>query len=367
MSAAQWDGPVPKLMPGVLGTLRSEFDIDQTELSAEFVALEQLTQQVREAFLQGRASEMGAAELLRELRLPGDDGATWTIGATSGNWYRRDEVARVWELAAPPEGVRMVGARPSWLDDGVDGRLAALMSQAPQQEPDAVPEPVSSTAVALSADPVAERVAANLETPTGEEDLGWLYDEWGVAPLAAPAGPAPMVGGVLMPDDVPVAWTAQNSVDLAVAEITGEIDAPAPRLEPFQGTAIPDTALVGGDPSELNDSAGPRTAHEPVGVNDDVFLPTEFFLTPRAAATDQGPSVHHGENPTSQVSDEGAGPEVGGISDAGTETDEEVAATPPDSAEEYPEDSANSDLESPDASFLGDENPDAAFLDDDTL
>lgn len=83
------------------GVLRSELD-EPTRLPLAFEMLIEETNRARHAFERGECTKIQLAEIFQQLRVIGPDGTEWTLGATSGRWYRRP-VGGTWVPALPPE------------------------------------------------------------------------------------------------------------------------------------------------------------------------------------------------------------------------------------------------------------------------
>ena len=84
------------------GALRSELD-EPSRLPSAFEQLIEQVGQARHGFERGALTKIQLAAVLQGLRVVAPDGAEWTMGATSGRWYRRP-VGGAWVPALPPEG-----------------------------------------------------------------------------------------------------------------------------------------------------------------------------------------------------------------------------------------------------------------------
>jgi hypothetical protein len=114
------------LQDNLLGTLRSELDEDDDGLHPSFEILAGLVVTVRIAYTSFRISPRQAAEICADLRLNGRDGNEWTVGATSGAWYRRRSGETVWQKSPLPINVLPVeGSVPAWMSEGISARIAA--------------------------------------------------------------------------------------------------------------------------------------------------------------------------------------------------------------------------------------------------
>lgn len=121
----------------LLGTLRSELDEDDDGgLHPSFEILAGLVVTVRTAYTSFRITPEQAARICASLRLEGRDGNEWTVGATSGAWYRRRTGETVWQKSPLPINVIPVdGAAPKWLAEGIAGEILAA-EQAAQRKAD---------------------------------------------------------------------------------------------------------------------------------------------------------------------------------------------------------------------------------------
>lgn len=85
----------------VLGTLRSDFDAPE-QLPPEFVAAQEAFAAVLDEWRAGRLDRAGAYAAIRDRCVVERAGETWTIGASSGSWYRKGVDGR-WVAARPPQ------------------------------------------------------------------------------------------------------------------------------------------------------------------------------------------------------------------------------------------------------------------------
>ncbi len=83
------------------GVLRSELD-EPAKLPPAFEQLIEEVGKARHAFERGDLTKVQLAEVLRNLRVVGPDGTEWTMGSSSGRWYRRP-VGGTWVPSLPPE------------------------------------------------------------------------------------------------------------------------------------------------------------------------------------------------------------------------------------------------------------------------
>lgn len=104
---------------GIAGTLRSELDEGDDVLHNNFNTLAALVGEIRGAFLAYRINPEQAGKMCKDLQIVGSDGCEWTVGATSGGWFKRRVGACNWTEAAMPINVGVVGKEPDWVSKGV--------------------------------------------------------------------------------------------------------------------------------------------------------------------------------------------------------------------------------------------------------
>ena len=241
---------------GMLGTLRSDLD-EAPDIHPAFVALSAAFQSVRLAYTEGRISGEYAATIMKDLRLDGSDGSTWTIGATSTRWYRRRPAAG-WELCSDPEGVVPVVDDPQRVTDGIMDRIKAGTSVPKAKE-------IAESAV-IAPSPVQAQVAV---TPSviagGREDADWLFSEWEASPtpLASPGTPT-AVGSLGLPENIPSSWTPENGLDDAIGTLTGAAVIPVERAASRALDAL--------------DEEDPAVDADAYGSGIDAVLPESYFL-----------------------------------------------------------------------------------------
>lgn len=83
------------------GVLRSELD-EPAKLPQAFEMLIEEANKARHLFERGEITKVQLAGVMQGLRVTGPDGTEWTMGATSGRWYRRP-VGGTWVPSLPPE------------------------------------------------------------------------------------------------------------------------------------------------------------------------------------------------------------------------------------------------------------------------
>jgi len=87
-----------------LGGLKSEFD-EGYSLSVEFNSLIAAADNIRDKYVKFEIDAEIAAELFAKLKIKDTNGNDWTIGASSGSWYKRFPNEKQWISSNPPVGV----------------------------------------------------------------------------------------------------------------------------------------------------------------------------------------------------------------------------------------------------------------------
>jgi hypothetical protein len=263
----------PGWKPAALGALRSELD-EGADIASEFAMLESCAQALRHAYNQKRLTPAAAAELFASLRLEGDDGAVWTIGASSNSWYRRIGNGS-WSDVVAPFGVSHTGVRPSWVDLGVGGLIAqaelayaqanlALTGDGSEGES----EKNLTTEYIVSNSTVNSSTVVSGVSMSG--DVDWVFEEWD-----KPTAPAPMreevaIGKVDLPERVPSAWRTDTSLDNQITTITGTPKTPAQRV---------------GQASKYTDALDEEIEFDELS-QDNFATPQDFFLPPEDTSKD---------------------------------------------------------------------------------
>lgn len=207
---------------GPLGALRSELD-EGSDIAGAFTMLESCANAVRYAYVTRKITPTAAAELFSSLRITGNDGATWTIGASSSSWYRK--TGSRWEPSAPPFGIESAGALPGWAQSGIGGLISAAEQQMVAAQLAATPavdtETAGGSASVAPATVMKKTIApASITVAGSEEDMDWVLSEW-----SNPSAPAPMrteraIGSVGLPERIPAAWEPSQAVDDVVDALT---------------------------------------------------------------------------------------------------------------------------------------------------
>lgn len=91
--------PAPTTASMFLGSLRSELDLDD-EVAPNFAKLRDAMRAGLSLYRVGRLTKRELAERLSALVAEDGRGAEWTVGATTGSWYRR--VGARWMSSAAP-------------------------------------------------------------------------------------------------------------------------------------------------------------------------------------------------------------------------------------------------------------------------
>jgi hypothetical protein len=175
-----------KTREGSLGTLRSEFDDDETPsgVHPDFETLSGLMSTVRNAYMAYRLSPEQAATICAELRLLGNDGFEWSVGASSGAWYKRRTGEGSWSKSPMPINVSPVYAQaPSWLNEGIANRIMAaekeLKATAQNQEAPAEVAINPFQRKDMTDNPVVIPAGSKpRQTSRMGDDVDWLLEEW---------------------------------------------------------------------------------------------------------------------------------------------------------------------------------------------
>lgn len=116
-----------------LGTLRSELDED-VALEGAFAELYARFGALRDSYDSGRLDARSFGLALRDLRVIDTDGYQWTIGATTGKWYRRNQQeGGQWASAPVPAGtgtlVDHTGQASGWAVEDWEQRRARRLRE----------------------------------------------------------------------------------------------------------------------------------------------------------------------------------------------------------------------------------------------
>lgn len=116
-----------------LGTLRSELDED-VPLEGAFAELYARFGALRDSYDSGRLDARSFGLALRDLRVIDTEGYQWTIGATTGRWYRRNQQdGGQWASAPVPAGtgtlVDAAGQVAGWAVEDWEQRRARRLRE----------------------------------------------------------------------------------------------------------------------------------------------------------------------------------------------------------------------------------------------
>lgn len=221
---------------GMLGALRSELDDSDTGLHQVFETLASLAGTVRSAYMAYRITPEKAGELFKELRLNGSDGGEWTVGASTGQWFRRRGGAR-WEKAGMPLGVTpSPGALPDWVEQGIAAKLSAAeksLQETARSMQEA--EPVRDAFAEGSINPFqrksgGEDIAGEAGNPRSSAvsgDIDWIYEEWENSPVIArktTADSPVLPQRSALPKDLPADLDPDRALEKALLEESGPVD-----------------------------------------------------------------------------------------------------------------------------------------------
>ena len=192
--------------PVFFGTLRSEFDTEE-ELDEGWEALAKAAETIRLAYIREELEAKDVASALGQLKLKDRSGAEWTIGASSGEWYRRTSSNNQWLRTPAPSLVTPdLNDAPDWVSEGVAALIPSLGSWGTEGEKET--EEVAALSVKKTPLP-ADLLPAQKATPAFSFDKGDDYEAFLRASDAAEdeplevapvQGPAPRVNSVTSSD-----------------------------------------------------------------------------------------------------------------------------------------------------------------------
>lgn len=134
-----------------LGTLRSELDED-VSLDGAFAELYARFGALRNSYDTGKLDARSLGLALRDLRVIDTDGYQWTIGATTGKWYRRNQQdGGEWTSAQIPAGTGVLvdhtGQKAGWaVEDWEQRREQRLTAEAERKKAEDEQRAASPTA-----------------------------------------------------------------------------------------------------------------------------------------------------------------------------------------------------------------------------
>lgn len=244
----------------LLGTLRSELDEDDDGgLHPSFEVLAGLVVTVRTAYTSFRITPEQAARICAMLRLEGRDGNEWTVGATSGAWYKRRSGETVWQKSPLPINVVPVdGVVPKWLAEGIAGEIldAEKATQRKADEADGVEteeqedgahvgdggdlfsrgaiNPFQRKNVDETSLPVAATGTPKTVASSSAMDVDWILEEWEEfdREIETVRAQAPTRGGVSgkLPPELDPDEALKNSLDAAgpTTRVGSDVEGDAP-------------------------------------------------------------------------------------------------------------------------------------------
>lgn len=165
---------------GMLGTLRSELDGD-IEIDGSFTSLENSFSKVRQAFIQKKIPSQVAAEFFQRLVIKSSDGSEWTLGASTGSWYRREEGAS-WMQTSPPNGITVdSGNVPSWVYNGIDQDLNKVIEISQKVESEKIvneTKKIDEVEVLTTPSESLSNLTYSILSEDKNSDFSWLDEEW---------------------------------------------------------------------------------------------------------------------------------------------------------------------------------------------
>lgn len=289
--------------PVFFGTLRSEFDTEE-ELDAGWEALANAAETIRLAYIREELEAKDVASALGQLKLKDRSGAEWTIGASSGEWYRRTSSNNQWlRTPAPSLATPDLNDAPDWVSEGAIALIPSLA------RPEAEDEKETQEAPALSVEkpPLpADLLPTQKAAPAFSFDKGDDYEAFLRASEAADdeplevapvQGPAPRVNSVSTSDLL--GWQPSKRSDgpelpeleplpepmAELEEITEEERPPvefgyASLVERFEDDLQPQ-ALPGDEVEPVKEASDAAESSEGAENPDDDFtLPDDLFYRP---------------------------------------------------------------------------------------
>lgn len=150
-----------------LGGLRSELD-EGSHLHPTFAAMSAAADSVRASYLSYAITPTKAAEAFHLLRLVDDNDIEWTVGPSSGSWYRRRFGSTGWQPGpAPLMAEPKSGSTAPWLTSELADLLPSARSAA-----------VERTAEQSGKPGIRVVDASDLPMVDEGESRDWLLSEW---------------------------------------------------------------------------------------------------------------------------------------------------------------------------------------------
>lgn len=281
------------------GTLRSELD-EPSQLLPAFEKLVTAITHAQADYDRGVLTRQALAERLAELTVVGPDGGEWTLGATTGQWYRRFNNGD-WTSALPPEadedGAVTPGV-PAAHDPAPFDAVAAFLT-APAAEtagegpPAEAPHPAVGRYASTEPLPAVGATEAVAVDDTGVWTSGWDASAIEGGYRDAPAGGADSgdtwgagLDALFDDDEVPAlldaatgdrshpAWGGDGEAELSDSDATPAGDAWEPA-----GWSIPAYDPDGGAAPDEDDDASATDGDDRSWI-EGLGLPPELFEDP---------------------------------------------------------------------------------------
>ena len=111
-----------------LGGLRSELD-EGSQIHPAFASMAAAADSVRASFLSYAITPNKAAEAFRLLRVTDESDIEWTVGPSSGSWYRRRVGSSTWQPGPPPLMAEpKSGGSTPWMSSELSDLLPSMRS-----------------------------------------------------------------------------------------------------------------------------------------------------------------------------------------------------------------------------------------------
>ena len=151
-----------------LGGLRSELD-EGSHLHPSFSSLSAAADAIRAGYLSFSITPQRAAEAFQLLRILDDNDIEWTVGPSSGSWYRRRQGSGSWQTGPAPI---MAEPKPGHNQPWLSGELSEILPSARNSNKAGTESNIGSQAGIRIVE------ASIFSTELERESTDWLLSEW---------------------------------------------------------------------------------------------------------------------------------------------------------------------------------------------